>query len=243
MPICTVGSSLTARKAGHRAEVAAVSAPNVRCARAHRRFLLEKGTVGFFLRGIASQNAGAHRRIVVLCLKRARSGLSGRESRPESTIRPCRSAFSARNGQPKAADGERLHFRECGGSCERRWPFGHLAFGWAGCGGAATFSAGPNERGPDDERSTGPLLRGEARRGRLPGFGAGPWRRLPAAQWPRAAVASLRRRGGWDRPRRAGRRPIPPPHRGALAGYGRPAWPRCSRRGSSRSPRRRPAPR
>ncbi len=165
MPICTVGSSLTARKAGHRAEVAAVSAPNVRCARAHRRFLLEKGTVGFFLRGIASQNAGAHRRIVVLCRKRARSGLSGRESRPESTIRPCRSAFSARNGQPKAADGERLHFRECGGSCERRWPFGHLAFGWAGCGGAATFSAGSNERGPDDEWSTGPLLRGEARRG------------------------------------------------------------------------------
>ena len=163
MPICTVGSSLTARKAGHRAEVAAVSAPNVRCARAHRRFLLEKGTVGFFLRGIASQNAGAHRRIVVLRRKKARSGLSGRESRPESTIRPCRSAFSARNGQPKAADGERLHFWECGGSCERRWPFGHLAFGWAGCGGAAIFSAGSNERGPDDEWSTGPLLRGEAR--------------------------------------------------------------------------------
>ena len=174
MPICTVGSSLTASKAGHRAEVVAVSAPNVRCARAHRRFLLEKGMVGFFLRGIASQNAGAHRRIVVLCRKRARSGLSGRESRPESTIRPCRSAFFARNGQPKAADGERLHFRECGGSCERRWPFGHLAFGWAGCGGAAIFSAGSNERGPDDERSTGPLLRGEARRGRLPRFRAGP---------------------------------------------------------------------
>lgn len=190
MPICTVGSSLTARKTGHRAEVAAVSAPNVRRAWAHRRFLLEKGTVGFFLRGIASQNAGAHRRIVVLRRKKARSGLSGRESRPESTIRPCRSAFSARNGQPKAADGERLHFWECGSSCERRWPFGHLAFGWAGCGGAAIFSAGSNERGPDDERSTGPLLRGRG------------WGKANAPGSEPAPGAGFRRPNGPARPLR-----------------------------------------